>query len=163
MDPKWSGVTATLENHGTSTPFETLAMFSPDGSMMLTAGLAEGRLQLWKAPTEVARGFELRQFVPKEKRPATCAAFSPHPKSAKHNVAVTGNTDGDIYLWELPTPEQVATHRIENVPVRLLSHALDPNTHLARIAVDLPNPASPEFPNGRLIPGRAVTIVIGEE
>jgi WD40 repeat protein len=152
------GVTATLENHGTSTPFETLALFSPDGSLMLTAGLAEGRLQLWKAPTEISRGFELRQFVPKEKRPATCAAFAP-----KRNVAVSGSTDGDIYLWELPTPEQIATHRIKNVPVRLLSPGLDPNTHQARIAVDVPNPASPQFPNGRLIPGRAVTIVIGEE
>jgi WD40 repeat protein len=96
--------------------------------------------------------------VPKEKRPATCAAFAP-----RRNVAVSGSTDGDIYLWELPTPEQIATHRIKNVPVRLLSPGLDPNTHQARIAVDVPNPASPQFPNGRLIPGRAVTIVIGEE
>jgi hypothetical protein len=79
------GVTATLENHGTATPFETLALFSPDGSLMLTAGLAEGRLQLWKAPTEISRGYELRQFVPKEKRPATCAAFAP-----RTNVAVSG-------------------------------------------------------------------------
>ena len=45
----------------------------------------------------------------------------------------------------------------------LLSKVLDPNTHQARIAVDVPNPASPQYPDGRLVPGRAVTVVIGEE
>ena len=45
--------------------------------MMLTAGLADGRMQLWKAPTDTTRGFEVRQLVPQEKQPTTCAAFAP--------------------------------------------------------------------------------------
>jgi WD40 repeat protein len=159
------GVTVTtMQNRGTSSPFETLALFSPDGSLMLTAGLAEGRMQLWKAPTETARGFEVRQFVSEEKAPVTCAAFAPlSAKGGRHAYAASGSAAGDVYLWPLPTREQVDKHRIEQVPVRLLSQSIDPNTHQARIAVDVPNPASDEYPDGRLIPGRSVTIVIGEE
>lgn len=148
----------SLQNPGTSVPFETLALFSPDGSLMLTAGLAEGRLQLWKAPTETARGYEVRQYAPKQRRPVTCAAFAP-----KHAMAVSGNTDGDIYFLPLPTPLEVENHRIKDVPVRLLSQVLDPNTKQARIGVDVANPVSAQFLDGRLVPGRAVTIVIGEE
>lgn len=159
------GVTVnTLQNPAGSAPFESLAIFSPKGSLLLTAGLAEGRLQLWKAPTETERGFELRQFVTKEKFPATCAAFAPRPaEQGKRSFAVSGNTAGDVYLWPLPTPDEVAHHRIRNVQVRLLSSSIDPNTHQARIAVDLDNPVSPQYPDGRLRPGRAVTVVIGEE
>jgi WD40 repeat protein len=148
----------SLQNSGTSVPFETLALFSPDGSLMLTAGLAQGRLQLWKAPTETARGYEVRQYAPKQARPVTCAAFAP-----KHAMAVSGNTDGDVYFLPLPTPQEVEDHRIRHVPVRLLSPGLDPNTKQARIGVDVANPISPQFPDGRLVPGRAVTLVIGEE
>jgi WD40 repeat protein len=159
---------ATMRNPGTATPFETLALVSPDGSLILTAGLADGRLQLWKAPTETARAFEVRQFTTDEKGSATCAAFAPLarynlPGIGQRSFAVSGSGNGDVYLWLLPTPGEVASHRIENVKVSLLAKNLDPNTHQARIAVEVPNPTSPQFPNGRLIPGRAVTVVLGEE
>jgi WD40 repeat protein len=160
------GVTTTLQNPGTATPFETLALFSPDGSLMLTAGLAEGRLQLWKAPTETTRGFEVRQFVPDVKVPATCAAFAPGQYAGggkRASFVVSGNSQGDIYFWRLPTPGEVNEHRIENVTVRLLGLNLDPNTHQARIAVDVPNEVSDRYPRGRLMPGKSVTVVIGEE
>ena len=159
-----------VRNHGVATPFETIAQFSPDGSLILTAGLADGRMQLWKAPTEHTRGFEVRQFTTEEKQPTTCAAFAPrtiyqggNKDQAGRSFAVSGNANGDVYVWTLPTTKEVAEHRIENVKVSLLSKTLDPNTHQARIAVDVPNPVSPQYPDGRLIPGKAVTVVIGEE
>ena len=65
----------TMQNPAGVTPFETLAEFSPDSSMMLTAGASEGRLQLWKAPTDGQRGFEFSQFVTSEHSPVTSAAF----------------------------------------------------------------------------------------
>jgi WD40 repeat protein len=150
---------AALQNHGSPTPFETLAIFSPDGKFVLSAGLPEGRLQLWKAPTETSRGFEVRQYAPKDRQfPVTCAAFVPQLP-----YAVSGNAAGEICLWKLPTEAQLNEFRIEHVPVRLLSQSIDSNTHQARIAVDVPNPTSMEYPNGRLMPGKAVTVVIGEE
>ncbi len=148
-----------LQKPGAPTPFETLAQFSPDGKLILTAGLPEGRMQLWKAPTETGRGFEVRQFVPKDRQAAvTCAAFCP-----RHPYVLSGNAAGEIYLWKLPTDKQIDDFRIVNVPVRLLSQSIDPNTHQARIAVDVENPTSEEYPNGRLLPGKSVTVVIGEQ
>lgn len=148
-----------LQNPGSPTPFETLAQFSPDGKLVLTAGLPEGRLQLWKAPTETTRGFEVRQYAPKDRQsPVTCATFCP-----RHPYVVSGNAAGEIYLWKLPTDKQIDEFRIEQVPVRLLSQSIDRNTHQALIAVDVFNPTSDEYPNGRLLPGRSVTVVIGEE
>jgi WD40 repeat protein len=143
----------TLQNYGASTPFETLAQFSPDGKLLLTAGLPEGRLQLWLAPTETSRGFEVRQYVPGDKQlPATCAAFFP-----RHRYIVSGTAGGEVYFWELPTEREIQDFRIKNVPVRLLSSSIDASTRQARIAVDVQNL------DGRLRPGRAVTVVIGEE
>ena len=60
----------TIKNPGGATPFETLAAFSPDASLILTAGAPEGRLQLWRAPSEANRGFEVRQYVTAKLPPA---------------------------------------------------------------------------------------------
>ena len=68
----------SVENHNmihsinlppNSVPFDTLAMLSPDGSLMLTAGAREGRLQLWRTPTADDRGFEVRTVRPARARP----------------------------------------------------------------------------------------------
>ncbi len=147
----------TLQNPGAATPFETLAQFSPDGKLLLTAGQPDGRLQLWMAPTEFSRGFEVREYLPTDKQfPVTCAAFFPRTYKNR-GYAVSGTAGGEVYFWELPTEEQIKDFRIEQVPVRLLSQSVDPNTHQARIAVDVENT------DGRLRPGRMVTVVIGEE
>jgi WD40 repeat protein len=152
----------TLQSPGSTTPFETLALFSPDGSLVLTAGAPEGRMQLWRSPTETERGFEVRQFVPEEKLPPTCAAFAPRfGTGPAHAFAVSGGANGKIYFWSLPTTQEVENHRIENVPIRVLGRSLDASRQM-RIAVDVPNPATPQYPNGRLMPGRPVTIVIGD-
>jgi len=144
----------TLQAPGGGTPFETLALFSPDGSLMLTAGAAEGRLQLWHTPTETERGFEVRQFVTPERNPVTCAAFSPAAGQGGHNSFAVAASKANLYVWPVPGKEEISSHRIEHVRLTLISQNLDPGTKQMRIGFEVSNP------KGRLLPGRPVTIVI---
>lgn len=139
-----------LDNPNAGTPFEVLALFSPDSNLLLTAGAAEGRLQLWRTPTNKSRGFEVRQYVPKEGSPVTCAAFDNYGR-----FAVSGCQDHHVYIWPVPTPEEIRQHRLTAKAVHLAG-ALDANPRQTRIGVELDNP------DGRLIPGRPVTIVVYE-
>jgi len=144
---------ATLQNPAGTIPFNTLAEFSPDASLVLTAGAGEGRLQLWKAPTDGKRGFELRQFVTSEKSAdVTSAAFFDPTTAGEIPYAVTGNKDGIVYLWSIPTPDDVKNHRIENVVLTQINQAVE--TRQIRIGAELSNR------DGRLIPGQPLTIVI---
>jgi WD40 repeat protein len=43
-------IEGVLRNPTGSSPFTTLALFSPDGKTILTNGAVDGRLQLWRAP-----------------------------------------------------------------------------------------------------------------
>jgi WD40 repeat protein len=147
----------TLRNPGGAIPFETLALFSPDASLMLTAGASEGRLQLWHLPEGGAgRGFEVRQFaVPERGSPVTCAAFAPLTDyNGEGSFAVSANKDGQIYLWPLPLRKDVDNHQIRNLRLRFTSPGLNPSTRQTTIGVIVPNYS------GRLEPGRPVTIVI---
>jgi WD40 repeat protein len=153
----------TLQNPGGAIPFETLALFSPDASLMLTAGASEGRLQLWHLPEGgTARGFEVRQFAVRERgAPVTCAAFAPlSDYDGEGSFAVSANKDGQIYLWPLPLRKDVDNHQIRNVRLRFTGPGINPSTRQTTIGVIVPNPASEAYPNGRLEPGRPVTIVI---
>lgn len=145
----------TLKNAGATTPFETLALFSPDASLVLTGGAPEGRLQLWRAPSEASRGHEVRQFVTDQRSPATCAAFAPSlTPSGETAFAASGTKDGFVYLWPVLSKQEADSHRITNVPVRLISRSIDAGSKQIRIGVEVPNPT------GRLYPGRPVTIVM---
>jgi WD40 repeat protein len=144
----------TLKNPGGTTPFETLALFSPDASFVLTGGAPEGRLQLWRAPSGANRGYEVRQFVTEQRSPVTCAAFAPTTgQTGETAFAASGTKDGFVYLWPVLSKQDADNHRITNVPVRLFSRAADTSRQL-RIGVEVPNPT------GRLMPGRPVTIVM---
>ena len=140
----------TLENSSMATPFETLALFSPDASLMLTAGgpQTEGRLQLWRCPTSKERGFEVRQFITQEKAQVTCAAF------ANDSYAVSGTKTGNVYLWRIPTNDDVKNHRIMNARLTQVAETVDAGTRQLRVGVKLRNY------DGRLIDGGPVTIVI---
>jgi WD40 repeat protein len=146
-------------------PFETLAIYSPDASLVLTAGAPEGRLQLWKAPAPGARAYEVRQLATEERSPVTCAAFAPDVGSAADgSFAVSGTKDGNVYLWRMPTAQAVEHHRIEGLKLSLVDRALDANTRQVRIGVDVHNPVDEQHRlgilYGRLTPGRPVTVVI---
>jgi WD40 repeat protein len=143
---------ATIQNPGGSTAFETLAEFSPDASLLLTAGgVAEGRLQLWKAPADGKRGAVIRQFVTSEHSPVTSAAF--FDAGGKAPLAVSGTKDGIVYLWSIPNADEVKNSRIDNVEVIQISQSAD-SPRSIQIGVNVPNE------DQALIPGQPVTIVI---
>jgi WD40 repeat protein len=146
---------ATMQTSSAATPFETLALYSPDAALILTAGAPEGRLQLWRAPTPAARAFEVRQFVTEERAPVTCAAFAP-----EGGYAVSGTKDGNVYLWRMPTPLDVAASCITDLQLTQVDSALDANSRQVRISVNVHNPIDAQHPRGRFVPGRPVTIVI---
>jgi WD40 repeat protein len=143
------------------TSFESLALFSPDdrASLILTAGAPEGRLQLWKTPLDGVRPFEVRQFVPKERSPATCAAFAPGAGGDKSSLAATGCKDGYVYLWEVPGRAQVEAQPLRNLVLDLVAKDIESGTQI-RVAVTVPNPVSIQYPKGKLSPGGSVNIVV---
>jgi WD40 repeat protein len=156
---------ATMQSSFGATPFETLALFSPDASpedaLILTAGAPEGRLQLWRAPSATGRAFEVRQYATDERSPVTCAAFAPQSdRSRQASYAASGSKDGNVYLWRVPSAPEVANHCVRGLQLSQVEHALDANTRQVRIGVDVHNPIDAQNPYGRFMPGRPVTIVI---
>ncbi len=143
----------TIKNPGGGAPFETLAVFSPDASLIMTGGAPEGRLQLWRAPSDANRGFEVRQFVTDQRSPVTCAAFAP-AAVGQTAFAASGGKNGFVYLWPVPTKEEIDNHPIRNVPVRMFTKGIEAGSRQYRIGVEVPNPT------GRLHPGRQATIVV---
>ena len=144
----------TLNMPTNSTPFDTLALFSPDGSLMLTAGAPEGRLQLWHTPDADSRAFEVRQFAARERQPVACAAFSPDAGKGGPNSFAVSASGQKIYMWPIPTKAEVAAHPIPKVRMTLKSQTLDTVTRMIRVGFEVDNS------NLRLEPGRPVTIVI---
>ncbi|MBM4070055.1 MAG: hypothetical protein FJ271_14050 [Planctomycetes bacterium] len=148
--------TGILENPDGTTPFVTLALFSPDGSLMLTGGAPEGRLILWRTPGANQRGFELRQYVTREKAPVTCAAFFPDAGLSGKDAgsyAVSGCKDGHVYLWPVPNMLEVSQHRVL-ARLTMVGGAVDSGTRQIRVGVDVDNR------DGRFLSGRPVTIVV---
>jgi WD40 repeat protein len=144
-----------------SLPFDTLATFSPDGKLLLTAGAPEGRLQLWSTPTAKSRGYEVREFAPRERdRAVACAAFSPNVTIGDVAPFAVSGSGQKVYLWKLPTEEEVEKHLLKNVPLTIKSQSLDPGSRQTRVGFEVPNPSRPGYPNGRFEAGRPVTIVI---
>lgn len=138
---------AVLQNPSSGTGFSTFALFSPNGQLILTAGPSEGRLQLWQAPEAGNRAHEIFQLVPgeRERSPATCAAFSPDGK-----LAVTGTRDGQVFVWDMPTKEEIEkrlTAKVVRVEPDLSS------SKQVRVWAELVNP------DKRLLPGSTVTLV----
>jgi len=150
----------TLSNPDGSVPFETLALFSrdKDATMLLTAGAREGRLQLWRTPTESERGYEIRQLVPRERgQTVSCAAFSSYPGlGANAPFVVSGTKDGYVYLWSLPT--NLGSHRVTEAHLHGVAQEQDASGQI-RVRVEVLNPATPDHPKGRFRPGQPVTIV----
>jgi len=146
-----------LQNIAGGTSFETLALFSPDGTLMLTAGAAEGRLQVWRTPTSYTRGYEVRQLVSEDKSAVTCAAFAPDAGLAAAGIAslaITGSKDGKVYLWAVPGKQAVENHRIRNATLTMVGRSVEGGTNRVRVGVQVRNP------DGRFMDGRPATIVI---
>jgi WD40 repeat protein len=89
----------SIQNAAASARFATLAIFSADDSLVLTAnagGDSQGELQLWKAPQPGGRGSEYRRLVTPGRTTPTCAAFS---QDETHRFVVVGTQAGRVHVW----------------------------------------------------------------
>ena len=71
---------ATLQNYDSGTRFETMALFSPDDSLVLT-GSEDAMLTVWEVSPEGGRGAERQRMMTPHGSSITCAAFSPDPNN----------------------------------------------------------------------------------
>jgi hypothetical protein len=124
--------------------FSTMAQFSPDGKLILTAGGSDGRLQLWRAPTDKRRAYELCQLV-SPMGAATCGAFAPDG-----SFLVTGTKDRQVLVWKAPTKEEMQDLTAR---VKFVEKALDSNSRQVRIWAELKEPQG-------LIPGATAALVV---
>ena len=70
-------------------------------------GAPEGRMQLWCAPDETTRAFEVRQFATKTRTPVTCCLLAHAGKGGPNSFAVSVS-GANIYVWSIPTPKEVS-------------------------------------------------------
>lgn len=135
-----------MQNPSGAASFTTMALFSPDAKLILTASASENRLQLWRAATEeTTRPYELRRLVPRKKSPATCGAFAPH-----HNFLVTGTHDRQVLVWDTPKEDEIKQLTGE---LTYIEPALEANGHQIKVWAEIVNP-------GNLYPGATVTLVV---
>jgi len=143
-----------LEN--LANPFDTLALFAPDGSLMLTGGAGEGRLHLWKTPTPQEHAYQVRELVTKDRTAITSAAFAP----AGRRFAVTGSKGGYVHMWPLPDTAALDRHRIvkdaDGQALRLDLVEQGQAAGKTRIAVNVV--VNPE--DRLLVPGQRVALVV---
>jgi WD40 repeat protein len=130
-----------------SSNFTNFAQFSPDGSVILTAGAAEGRVQLWHAPTATCRAHEIRQFVSSERSTPNCGAFAPDG-----SFVVVGTRDKQVLVWPVPDAKEI--DRQYSAELTLVEQVVEGSAGQVRIWAELPNP------DGRLRAGGTATLVI---
>jgi WD40 repeat protein len=105
----------SVQNIGPAARFATLAMFSPDDSLIMTAGGdgdMKGELQLWTAPAANGRGSERKRLVVPGRANPTCAAFGPE---AGNWFAVVGTQAGSVHVWTAPILTQHGKERTGQV------------------------------------------------
>jgi WD40 repeat protein len=85
--------------------FSTLAVFSSDDSLILTAGGdgARAELTLWETPKPGSRAMEQRKLVTPTEAEVTCAAFSP---DREKSFLVVGTKTGGVHVWTPPPPSE---------------------------------------------------------
>lgn len=140
-------LTSVVQNPAnTSGGFSQFALFSPDGQLALTSTGTGGNLQLWRLPSEKSRGYEIRQWVPRERAEATCAAFSPDGA-----FAVTGTKDRQIYFWDVPSKEEI--EQVITAEITFIDPSVEASARQVRVWAELANPGQ------KLMPGTTVTMV----
>lgn len=149
-------IEGVLQNSSGVGNFSTMALFSPNGKMILTHSAAENRLQLWRAPTKDWRGYEVRQLVWQGDQ-TTCGAFAPSLTGKEtEDFVVTGTKDHKVVVWSLPSEEEISV--LLKAKIKLIDQDLESNARQVRIWADLDNP---RLENGRrrLMPGQSATMV----
>ncbi|MBL8799722.1 MAG: HlyD family efflux transporter periplasmic adaptor subunit [Planctomycetia bacterium] len=140
---------AVLQNVTGATNFTTFALYSPDGRLIVTAGGAEGRTQLWRAADRNHRGYELRQFLSGDRSDPTCASFAPDG-----SFLVTGTKDRQVHVWSLERAHKEIDQRL-TAKVVFVDWSVQSSARQARVWAELANP--PERP---LSPGTTAIMVI---
>lgn len=136
---------AVFANTTRDLSFTTLAVFSPDGRVILTGGAPEGGLQLWRAPTETRPAGELCRLHWAGAH-ATCGAFA-----AEAPFVVSGTRDRNVLVWGMPSAEEVEARLTARIT--LIEPFLSAATGQARVWAELTNP-------GHLIPGNTATMIV---
>jgi WD40 repeat protein len=126
--------------------FKTLALFSVDGGLILTAGAADGQLQLWRRPREKLPGSEIRRLIAPDRSVTTCAAFSPDG-----SMLATGTRQREVMIWPLPGGSE--PERSYRGTIVLVEKSVE-SGHQARVWAELENL------DGDLIPGNSATMTI---
>jgi WD40 repeat protein len=142
----------TLQNASEGVNFSTLALFSPDGNLILTANQGDSRLQIWRAPTPDSRAYELRQLI-WPGQPATCAAFAPMDSDKPEDLfVVTGTGDRQVVVWDLPDKKEVQERL--TATITMVEPSLDTASREVRVWAELDNK------DRRLLPGQGATMVV---
>ena len=123
--------------------FAGLALFSPDDSLVLTAGGEadqRGELTVWEAPQPGGRAAERRRLLrPGAGQAVTCAAFSPDPEKP---FVVAGTADGLVSTWAVPA----AAERGRQMVAEVVS-VMPADARTVTLSVEMANPTD-QFPNG---------------
>lgn len=143
---------SVLQNPSGASNFTNFALFSPDGQLIVTAGAAEGRVQLWRAPSRTRRASEIRQLQGGERMAPNCAAFSPDGK-----FIVVGTRDRQVLIW--PVPDSAELNREFTAELSVVERIIDTTAGQVRVCAELENPRDAD---GRhmLLPGGTATMVI---
>jgi WD40 repeat protein len=143
---------SVLQNPSGASNFTNFALFSPDGQLIVTAGAAEGRVQLWRAPTRTRRAAEVRQLEGAGRISPTCAAFSPDGK-----FVVVGTREQTVLIWPVPSSEEL--NREITGDLTMIDSSIDTSGNQVRVCAELTNLRDAE---GRhlLLPGGTATMVI---
>ena len=150
LSPENGALLGTLSASG-GTNFGKVALFSPDGKLVLTT-TSPGRVQLWRTPTAETRGHELQHLIfgfdGNERAITTSAAFAPDG-----SFLVTGTKGGNVIVWPMPSKEEIER--------RLYAHIihLDPEVNSGTVRVTAELEDAPSY----LLPGTNVTLVVYPE
>jgi WD40 repeat protein len=131
--------------------FSKLALFSPEGNLVLTSTGA-GRLQLWRAPTEETRGYELEHLIwtagRDEQANTNCGAFAPDS-----SFLVTGTQNRNVIVWPMPSKEVIE----RRLTAKIVNLAPEVTSGQVGVTAELDNK---DF---RLLPGDSVSLVVYPE
>src|SRR5262249_46603444 len=130
-----SGVPSSLRNASQTSNFQRLALFSPDNALVLTTSTGDGTLQLWRLGE--ARSYEIRQLLPDERSPVTCAAFAPDG-----SFVVAGIKDRKVYLWPVPSKDEIE-RQMKKATITNVEQYRESVESKVRIMAEFPNAAEP--------------------
>ncbi|MBX9584196.1 MAG: hypothetical protein K2P78_09255 [Gemmataceae bacterium] len=95
-----------VQTPGSTAGFATLALFSPNQEMIVTAGGdgdLKGALQVWAVPPAGGRGSELARLITPGRVPVTCGGFCPVKDQP---FLVVGTATGGVCVWTPPASNQ---------------------------------------------------------